>query len=157
MTDVTAGSVWQVNIAQLKQANATMRLASQALASDDVAVLSTLGFSLAHIRELRRKGGFRTSSIAQNTRMINCLLQRESAHKASLGIRQGDRPMTRSTRDSDAISSTKLIIEIFSEASTVTFKKHRNTTPYEAGRFCDGVSILKCAPLPLVTVRASLG
>lgn len=81
MTDVTAGSVWQVDIAQLKQANATMRLANQALASsDDFAVLSTLGFSLAHIRELRRKGGFRTSSIAQNTRMINCLIQRESAH-----------------------------------------------------------------------------
>ncbi len=57
-----------------------MRLANQALASDDVAVLSALGFSLAHIRELRRKGGFRTSSVAQNTRMINYLQQRESAH-----------------------------------------------------------------------------
>jgi hypothetical protein len=80
MTDVTAGSVWQVDIAQLKQANATMRLANQALTYDDVAVLSTLGFSLAHIRELRRKGGFRTSSIEKNTRMINYLQQRESAH-----------------------------------------------------------------------------
>lgn len=80
MTDVTAGSAWQVDIAQLKLANATMRLANQALVSDDVAVLSALGFSLAHIRELRRKGGFRPSSIAQNSRMINCLQQRESAH-----------------------------------------------------------------------------
>ncbi|MFJ2677515.1 hypothetical protein [Pseudomonas sivasensis] len=80
MTDVTADSVWQVDIAQLKLANSTMRLANQALASDDVAVLSTLGFSLAHIRELKRKGGFRTSSIAQNTRMINYLKQRESVH-----------------------------------------------------------------------------
>ena len=80
MTDVNAGSVWQVDIAQLKLANATMRRANQALVSDDVAVLSDLGFSLAHIRELRRKGGFRPSSIAQNTRMINCLQQRESAH-----------------------------------------------------------------------------
>jgi hypothetical protein len=80
MTDVTAGSVWQVDIAQLKQANATMRLANQALASDDVAVLSTLGISLAHIRELRRKGGSRKSSIAQNTRIINCLKKRVSAH-----------------------------------------------------------------------------
>jgi len=80
MTDVTAGSVWQIDIAQLEQANATMRLADQALASDDVAVLSTLGFSPSHIRELRPKGGFRTTSIAQNTRMINCLKQRESAH-----------------------------------------------------------------------------
>ena len=80
MTDVTEGSVWQVDIAQLKQANATMRLANQALASDDVAVLSDLGFSLVHIRELRSKGGFRRSSIAHNTRMINCLQNRESAH-----------------------------------------------------------------------------
>jgi hypothetical protein len=80
MTDVNAGSVWQVDIAQLKLANATMRRANQALVSDDVAVLSNLGFSLAHIRELRRKGGLRASSIAQNTRMINCLQKRVSAH-----------------------------------------------------------------------------
>lgn len=80
MTGVTAGSAWQVDIAQLKLANATMRLVNQALASDDVAVLSALGFSLAHIRELRRKGGFRPSSIAQNTRMINCLQKKEPAH-----------------------------------------------------------------------------
>ncbi len=80
MTDVTAGRVWQVDIAQLKLANATMRLANQALASDDVAVLSALRFSLTHIRELRRKGGFRPSSIAQNTRLINCLQQRKVAH-----------------------------------------------------------------------------
>ena len=80
MTDVTAGSGWQVDIAQLKQANTTMRLANQALASDNIAVLSALGFSPAHIRELKRKGGFRPSSIAQNTRMINCLQKREPAH-----------------------------------------------------------------------------
>ena len=80
MIDVTAGSVWQVDIARLKLANAAMRLANHALASDNVAVLSALGFSLAHIRELKRKGGFRASSIAQNTRMINCLQKRESAH-----------------------------------------------------------------------------
>ncbi len=80
MTDVTAGSVWQVDIARLKLANATMRLANHALASDNVAVLSALGFSLAHIRELRCKGDFRRSSIAQNTRMIHCLQRRESAH-----------------------------------------------------------------------------
>ena len=80
MTDVTAVSVWQVDIAQLKLANATMRLANQALASDDDAALSALGYSLAHIRELRRKGGFRSSSIAQNTRMINWLQKKEPAH-----------------------------------------------------------------------------
>ncbi|WP_447096112.1 hypothetical protein [Pseudomonas sp. CF10PS3] len=80
MTDVTARSVWQVDIAQLKLANATMRLANQALASDDVAILAALGFSLAHIRELRRKGCFRPSSIVQNTRMINCLQKRGPAH-----------------------------------------------------------------------------
>jgi 3-hydroxyisobutyrate dehydrogenase-like beta-hydroxyacid dehydrogenase len=76
MTEVTAGGFWQVDIAQLKLANATMRLANQALASENVAVLSALGFSLAHIRELRRKGGFRPSSIALNTRMISCLQRR---------------------------------------------------------------------------------
>ncbi|OBS38863.1 hypothetical protein A9K79_14225 [Pseudomonas syringae pv. syringae] len=80
MTDVTAGNLWQADIAQLKFANATMHLANQALAYYDVAVLSTFGFSFAHIRELRRKCGFRTSSIAQKIRMINCLQQRESAH-----------------------------------------------------------------------------
>lgn len=80
MIDVNAGSVWQVDIAQLKLANATMRLANQALASDDVAALSVLGFSRAHIRELRRKGGFRSSSIAQNTRLINCLQKKDPAH-----------------------------------------------------------------------------
>lgn len=80
MTDLNAGSVWQVDIAQLKLANDTMRRANQALVSDDVAALSVLGFSRAHIRELRRKGGFRSSSIAQNTRMINCLQKREPAH-----------------------------------------------------------------------------
>jgi hypothetical protein len=80
MTDVTAGSVWQVDIAQLKQANATMRMANQALASDGVAVLSALGFSPAHIQELRRKSGFRPSAIAQNTRMINCLQKREPTY-----------------------------------------------------------------------------
>lgn len=80
MTDVTAGSFWQVDIVQLKLADATMRLANQALDSEKVAVLSALGFSLAHIRELRRKGGFRPSSIAQNTRMISCLQRREPAH-----------------------------------------------------------------------------
>ncbi|NWE05011.1 MULTISPECIES: hypothetical protein [Pseudomonas] len=80
MTDLTAGNGWQVDIVQLKLANATMRLANQALVSDDVATLSALGFSHAHIRELRRKGGFRSSSIAQNTRMINCLQKKEPAH-----------------------------------------------------------------------------
>ena len=76
MTDVPAGNVWQVDIVQLTLANATMRLANQALVSDNVTVLSALGFSHIHIQELRRKGGFRSSSIAQNTRLINYLCKR---------------------------------------------------------------------------------
>lgn len=80
MADIAAGNTWQVDIVQLKQANAMMRSANRALARDDIATLSVLGFSYAHIRELKQKGGFRSSSIAQNTRMINCLCKREAAH-----------------------------------------------------------------------------
>lgn len=76
MTDVPAGNIWQVDIVQLTLANAAMRLANQALVSDDVTVLSALGFSHVHIQELRRKRGFRSSSIAQNTRLINYLRKR---------------------------------------------------------------------------------
>lgn len=47
MTDVAAGNIWEVDIVQLKQANATMPLANQALASDDVATLTAFGFSHA--------------------------------------------------------------------------------------------------------------
>lgn len=60
------------DIARLEQANAVMRSANRALARDDVATLVALGFS-QHIGELKQNGGFRSSSIAQNTRMITRL------------------------------------------------------------------------------------
>lgn len=61
------------DIVRLEQANAVMRSANLALARDDIATLSALGFSHQHIGELKQKGGFRSSSIAQNTRMITRL------------------------------------------------------------------------------------
>ncbi|WP_123419725.1 hypothetical protein [Pseudomonas moraviensis] len=61
------------DIARLEQANAVMRSANRALARDDVATLVALGFSHQHIGELKQNGGFRPSSIAQNTRMITRL------------------------------------------------------------------------------------
>ena len=63
------------DIIRLEQANAMMRGANLALARDDVSTLSALGFSHQHIGELKQKGGFRSSSIAQNTRMITRLRQ----------------------------------------------------------------------------------
>ncbi|KAF1311225.1 hypothetical protein BLX42_10485 [Pseudomonas sp. SG-MS2] len=64
----------------MKRANATMRLANQALASRDRATLYALGFSHAHIRELVIKGGFRPSTIGQNTRLINLLQKKGLAN-----------------------------------------------------------------------------
>lgn len=61
------------DITRLEQANAMMRLVNRALARNDVAVLTALGFCHQHIGELKRQGGFRSSSIAQNTRMITRL------------------------------------------------------------------------------------
>lgn len=61
------------DIEQLELANAMMRSANLALARDDVVALIALGFSHQHIGELKQKGGFRSSLIAQNTRMITRL------------------------------------------------------------------------------------
>ncbi|UNM20291.1 hypothetical protein K0P33_02125 [Pseudomonas sp. ArH3a] len=61
------------DIIRLEQANAMMRSANLALARDDVATLFALGFSVQHVRELKKKGGFRSSSMAQNIRMITHL------------------------------------------------------------------------------------
>lgn len=61
------------DIIRLEQANAMMRSANLALERDDVATLSALGFSFQHIRELKNNGGFHSSSMAQNTRMITRL------------------------------------------------------------------------------------
>jgi hypothetical protein len=70
MSKPVRGSSVPTDIARLEQANAMMRSANLALARDDVATLAALGFSHQHIEELKPKGGFWSSSIAQNTRMI---------------------------------------------------------------------------------------
>lgn len=62
-------------IARLRAANKLMHSANVALALDDLEALSFLGFAAAHICELRERGGFRSSSIGQNTRLINRLLK----------------------------------------------------------------------------------
>lgn len=68
------------DIIRLEQANAMMRSANLALARDDVATLAALGFSHQHIGELKQNGGFRSSSIAQNTRMITHLRKEGDAY-----------------------------------------------------------------------------
>lgn len=62
-------------IARLQVANKLMRSANVALALHDLEALNFLGFAAAHIFELRERGGFRSSSIGQNTRLINRLLK----------------------------------------------------------------------------------
>lgn len=62
-------------IARLQAANKLMRSANVALALDDLEALSFLDLAAAHICELRERFGFRSSSIGQNTRMINRLLK----------------------------------------------------------------------------------
>lgn len=61
------------DITRLEQANAMMRSANRALALNDIAALTALGFCHQHIGELKLHCGFRSSSIAQNTRMITRL------------------------------------------------------------------------------------
>lgn len=73
MSSPVISSSVPTDIVRLEQANAVMRSANLALARDDIATLSALGFSHQHIGELKQKGGFRSSSIAQNTRMITRL------------------------------------------------------------------------------------
>ena len=68
------------DITRLEQANATMRLVNRALARNDVAVLTALGFCHQHIAELKQQGGFRSSAIAQNTRMITRLREEGDTH-----------------------------------------------------------------------------
>lgn len=68
------------DITRLEHANAMMLSANLALARDDVATLAALGFSHQHIGELKQKGVFRSSTIAQNTRMITRLSKVEDTH-----------------------------------------------------------------------------
>jgi hypothetical protein len=62
-------------ITQLRAANELMDSANRALALGDLNALYSLGFSQEHICELQERGGFRSSSLAQNTRLINRLLK----------------------------------------------------------------------------------
>jgi hypothetical protein len=73
-------STEMTDIARLERANAMMRLVNRALARNDVAVLTALGFCHPHIRELKQRDGFRSSSIAQNTRMITRLRKVGDTH-----------------------------------------------------------------------------
>lgn len=68
------------DIARLEQANVMMRQANVALARNDIASLAALGFDHQHIEELKQQGGFRASSIAQNTRMVTLLRKVGDAH-----------------------------------------------------------------------------
>lgn len=60
-------------IARIQSANALMRAANKALAQGDDAALVDMGFLPEHIDELRRTGGFRSTVIGSNTRLITCL------------------------------------------------------------------------------------
>ncbi|HGO6081607.1 TPA: hypothetical protein ACK3PA_006098 [Burkholderia cenocepacia] len=60
-------------IARIQSANALMRAANEALAKGDDSALVDMGFSPEHIGELRRTGGFRSTSIGSNTRLITYL------------------------------------------------------------------------------------
>ncbi|AJW93555.1 MULTISPECIES: hypothetical protein [Burkholderia] len=60
-------------IARLQSANALMRAANKALAKGDDATLVDMGFSPEHIDELQKSGGFRSTSIGSNTRLITYL------------------------------------------------------------------------------------
>ncbi|ARK49529.1 hypothetical protein DF122_02900 [Burkholderia pseudomallei] len=50
-----------------------MRAANKALAKGDGAALIDMGFSPEHADELQENGGFRSTSIGDNTRMITHL------------------------------------------------------------------------------------
>ncbi|WP_198155304.1 hypothetical protein [Candidatus Burkholderia verschuerenii] len=60
-------------IARLQWANSVMRRANKALAKGDGAALIDMGFSPEHVEDLQKNGGFRSTSISNNTRMITHL------------------------------------------------------------------------------------
>jgi len=60
-------------IARLRSSNALMRAANKALEKGDDAALVNMGFSPEHVDELRTNGGFRPTSIGNNTRLITYL------------------------------------------------------------------------------------
>ncbi|WP_304589958.1 hypothetical protein [Burkholderia anthina] len=63
----------QTEIARMQSANDLMRAANKALAEGDDAALVDMGFSPEHVDELRKNGGFPSTSIGNNTRTINYL------------------------------------------------------------------------------------
>ncbi|MBU9212031.1 hypothetical protein [Burkholderia multivorans] len=63
----------RLEIARLQWANALMRAANKALAKGDKAALNDMGFSPDHANELQKNGGFPSTSIGNNTRMITYL------------------------------------------------------------------------------------
>lgn len=73
MSKPVGSSSVSTDIVRLEQANAIMRSANLAVARDNVVTLAALGFSRQHIEHLKQKGGFRSSSIAQNSRLITRL------------------------------------------------------------------------------------
>lgn len=80
MSKPIRNSTEMTDISRLEQANAMMRLVNRALVRNDVAALTALGFCHRHIGELKQQGGFRSSSIAQNTRMITHLRKVGDTH-----------------------------------------------------------------------------
>ncbi|WP_155033835.1 hypothetical protein [Burkholderia pseudomallei] len=63
----------QSEISRLQWANALMRAANKALAKGDNTALNDMGFSPEHVDELKKNGGFPSTSIGNNKRMISCL------------------------------------------------------------------------------------
>lgn len=64
--------------------------------------------------------------------------------------------MTQQTQESDAIRLTKLIIKIFCEVNAEFSESTATRLCIEQGIGCDGVGIVKCAQVPLMTGRESL-
>lgn len=71
----------RLEIARLQWANALMRAANKALAKGDKAALNDMGFSLEHVDELQTNGGFPSTSIRNNTRMITHLRSLGEPHR----------------------------------------------------------------------------
>ncbi|QHF53685.1 hypothetical protein PspS49_00920 [Pseudomonas sp. S49] len=63
----------------MEQANAMMRSVNHAIARDDIGALEALGFTHPHIEQLKCTGGFRSTSIGQNSRLITRLLKEGDA------------------------------------------------------------------------------
>lgn len=70
----------RTEIARMHSANALMRAANKALAKGDDAALIDMGFSPEHVDELRKSGGFPSTSIGNNTRMITYLRSIGESH-----------------------------------------------------------------------------